>query len=73
VIDDNADAADALTLYCQRSGHTVHTAYRSVEALRMVSERKLDVVLSDIVLPEIDGFALVREMKKLVTETPQAL
>jgi CheY-like chemotaxis protein len=41
-----------------------------VDALRMVSERKPDVVLSDIGLPEIDGFELIREMKKMVKGTP---
>jgi signal transduction histidine kinase/ActR/RegA family two-component response regulator len=67
VIDDNSDAADALALYCQMLGHTVRTAYRSIDALNLVAEQQPDVVLSDIGLPEIDGYALVRRMRSMTT------
>jgi two-component system, sensor histidine kinase len=67
VINDNSDAADAIALYCRMLGHTVRTAYRSIDALNRVSERQPDVVLSDIGLSEIDGYALVQRMRSTTT------
>ncbi|WP_277184156.1 ATP-binding protein [Caballeronia sp. BR00000012568055] len=65
VIDDNVDTADALALYCQMAGHSVRVAYRSEDALDLVRQRIPDVVLSDIGLPEIDGYALVRALRAI--------
>ncbi|GAB5098141.1 hybrid sensor histidine kinase/response regulator [Caballeronia sp. HLA56] len=65
VVDDSVDTADALALYYEMSGHTVRTAYRARDALSMVQQRIPDVLLSDIGLPEIDGYALVRKLRAL--------
>ena len=70
VIDDNADAADALALYLQMSGHQVRTVYRPADALDLFMERQPDIVLSDIGLPEIDGYELVARMRALVGSAP---
>jgi CheY-like chemotaxis protein len=65
VVDDSVDTADALAFYYQMSGHTVRTAYRTHDAIEMVKERALGILLSDIGLPEIDGYALVRKLRAL--------
>ncbi|SAK99318.1 PAS/PAC sensor hybrid histidine kinase [Caballeronia pedi] len=65
VVDDSVDTADALAAYYQLSGHTVRTAYHAHGALRMMQERAPDILLSDIGLPEIDGYALVRKLRAL--------
>lgn len=65
VVDDSVDTADALAIYFRTSGHTVRTAYRAHDAIKMVQERAPDVLLSDIGLPEIDGYALVRQLRAL--------
>ncbi|WP_321801435.1 ATP-binding protein [Caballeronia sp. J97] len=65
VIDDNVDTADAMALYCQIAGHRVRVAYHSEEAIRLVSERQPDIVLSDIGLPGINGYGLVRLLRSV--------
>ncbi|WP_250463713.1 MULTISPECIES: ATP-binding protein [unclassified Caballeronia] len=65
VVDDSVDTADALAIYYQMSGHTVRTAYCARDAIEMVKERAPDILLSDIGLPEIDGYALVRKLRAL--------
>lgn len=62
IVEDNIDTADALGLYYQLSGHTVRIAYRAQDALGMMIERQPDVVVSDIGLPDTDGYELVHEL-----------
>ncbi|WP_054929918.1 ATP-binding protein [Paraburkholderia caribensis] len=65
VIDDNHDTADAIALYFELSGHETRVAYRAAEALAIVDNWVPDVVLSDIGLPDVNGYELVRAFRKL--------
>ena len=57
VVDDNEDAANTLAMILKLEGHEVDTAYSGAEALGRIEEYKPDVVLLDIGLPGLDGFA----------------
>ncbi|MEQ8663931.1 MAG: ATP-binding protein, partial [Gammaproteobacteria bacterium] len=63
VVDDNADAAEALTQLLALSGHVVETAHAGDAALRLVASFAPEVVLLDIGLPDIDGFAVARAIR----------
>jgi signal transduction histidine kinase/ActR/RegA family two-component response regulator len=65
VVDDNHDTADAIALYFELSGHETRVAYRAADALAIVDNWVPDVVLSDIGLPDMDGYELVRAFRKL--------
>ncbi|MBP0595057.1 response regulator [Paraburkholderia sp. LEh10] len=65
IIDDNHDTADAIALYFELSGHATRVAYCAAEALAIVDNWVPDVVLSDIGLPDVDGYELVRAFRKL--------
>jgi signal transduction histidine kinase/ActR/RegA family two-component response regulator len=65
VVDDNRDTADAMAMYFQLSGYATYVAYSAAEALVLASTSAPDVVLSDVGLPGMDGYALVRELRKL--------
>ena len=65
VIDDNHDTADAIALYFELSGHETRVAYRAAESLAVVATWTPDVVLSDIGLPDLDGYEPVRAFRKL--------
>ncbi|MFT0174223.1 response regulator [Paraburkholderia mimosarum] len=65
VVDDNRDTADAIALYFELSGHETRVAYRAAEALSIVANWTPDIVLSDIGLPDMDGYELVRALRKL--------
>jgi signal transduction histidine kinase/ActR/RegA family two-component response regulator len=65
IAEDNHDTADALALYLQLSGNTTRVAYSGAEALAIANEWRPEVVLSDIGLPDMDGYALIRTMRGL--------
>jgi len=64
VADDNDDAAESLTLRLQLSGHDVRTARNGAEALAIAGEFKPEIVLLDLGMPKMDGYATAREIRK---------
>jgi PAS domain S-box-containing protein len=63
VVDDNRDAADTCAMLLEASGHHVRTAYAGREALELGQAFRPDVVLLDIGLPDIDGYALAKQIR----------
>ena len=63
VVDDDRVNRTLLTRALERSGHTVTTAEDGVEALRMLADAVPDVVLLDVVMPELDGMSVLERMK----------
>jgi CheY-like chemotaxis protein/two-component sensor histidine kinase len=63
VVDDNQDAANALTLLLQMQGHTTHTIYSGIDALAAAQNFAPQVVLLDIGLPQIDGYQVARQLR----------
>jgi signal transduction histidine kinase/ActR/RegA family two-component response regulator len=64
IVDDNADAADTLALLLQIEGHEVQAVHTPADALEQIELFQPDVALVDIGLPELNGYELVRRLKK---------
>jgi PAS domain S-box-containing protein len=60
--DDSADMRDYVTRLLQPL-YTVETAADGVEALRIARLRRPDLVLTDVMMPSLDGFGLLRELR----------
>ena len=58
VVDDNPGILSALTRLLQRDGHTVETATDGQAALAHLHERDYDLILCDLLMPELDGQTL---------------
>jgi CheY-like chemotaxis protein len=58
VVDDNRDAADSLAMVVRLWGHDVQVAYDGLSAFAALGSYHPDVILLDIGLPGMDGFAL---------------
>jgi DNA-binding response OmpR family regulator len=63
VIEDEKDILDVLEYNLKREGFRVSTSSDGKEALKMVRKDKPDLVLLDIMLPEIDGLEICRILK----------
>ena len=63
VVDDDAAARDLISRYLTREGLTVVTATNGQDALRLAREHRPDVITLDIVMPGMDGWQVLRELK----------
>jgi len=64
VVDDQKLNRVLLARQLEQSGHTVLTASGGREALRMIGEQDIDLVLLDIVMPELSGLEVLNELRK---------
>jgi two-component system, OmpR family, response regulator VanR len=64
VVDDDCDIRNLLELYLRNEGYQVLHATNGGEALQIVKKQKLDLVLLDIMMPEMDGLETCVEIRK---------
>ncbi|MDQ2588334.1 SpoIIE family protein phosphatase [Saccharothrix yanglingensis] len=64
VADDNADMRDYLTRLLTDAGYAVHGVTDGVEALEAVRARQPDLLVSDVMMPRLDGLSLVGALRK---------
>ncbi|MFH0904366.1 MAG: response regulator [Methanobacteriota archaeon] len=64
VVDDNKNDRMLLRELFSINNYDVSEAYNGIEALQYVRTSKPDIIISDIMMPEMDGFTLLRELKK---------
>ncbi len=65
VVDDVADVTEMLAVVLTHAGYSVVTAASAPAALNAARERQFDVIISDIGMPEMNGYQLAREMRTL--------
>ena len=65
VVDDNRDAADLLAEILSLHGLVVRAAYGGAEAVAATGEFQPDVLLLDLGMPHVDGFAVAAALRKL--------
>ncbi len=69
IVEDDRNARAALAKALEMEGHEVALAGSAEEALRLLREREIGVVLSDVVMPGMDGIALLERIKGERPET----
>lgn len=72
-VDDNEQALSVRKFMLETRGYRVLTAASSQQALELFREGGIDLVLSDLIMPYMDGNELVRRMKELAPEVPAIL
>jgi DNA-binding response OmpR family regulator len=63
VVDDDPDTVTILARYLQREGFATIEALSGLQCLRLINEHHVDVILLDLMMPEMDGFEVVRALK----------
>jgi len=63
VVDDDAHIREVVQYTLERDGHAVVSAKNGVEALDRASDGAIDLVLLDVLMPELDGLAVCRKLR----------
>ena len=67
VVDDEKEIADVIALYLQNDEYQVHKFYTGEEALNCIETTKIDLALLDVMLPDIDGFEILKRIREKYT------
>ena len=70
LIDDHADFLLMLSVLLERNGYSVITAANGKEGLREAHSNDLDLIITDILMPEQDGLELMTALRSENNETP---
>lgn len=69
VVDDEVRIRSIIKKYAEFEGHTVTEAGDGMEAVRLCRAKEFDIIIMDIMMPELDGFSACREIRKF-SQTP---
>lgn len=64
VVDDEKEIADLMEVYLKNEGYRVYKFYNGKDALSCLGRTEIHLALLDIMLPDIDGFALCQEIRE---------
>ncbi|HNY64346.1 MAG TPA: response regulator [Deltaproteobacteria bacterium] len=73
IVDDSDELTHVISDFLSMFGYHVHTARDGVDALKFMESETMDVVISDIHMPRMDGYTLMTEIKTRYPETPIVL
>ena len=65
VCDDDQAIVDAIEIYLSQEGYTVLKAYDGLEAIRMVKEKEIQLVILDIMMPRMDGIRATMKIREI--------
>ena len=64
IVDDEKGIRDLIRKYAQFDGYEVEEAENGMDAVEMCRKRVYDLIIMDVMMPELDGFSAVREIRK---------
>ncbi|PGS55794.1 response regulator transcription factor [Bacillus sp. AFS041924] len=64
VVDDDANIRELISIFLSGEGYTVIEAENGQEALMLLEENSIQIAVVDVMMPEIDGYELTKEIKK---------
>lgn len=67
IVDDEQGIRELVAKYCALEGFTYDEAGDGLEAIQKVKQGVYDIIIMDVMMPELDGFSAVREIRKFST------
>ncbi len=64
IVDDEAGIRDIIKKYAVFEGHQVTEAADGMEAVKICREKEFDIIIMDVMMPELDGFSACKEIRK---------
>lgn len=63
VVDDDKKTVDLIKLYLEKDGYQVLTAYDGLQALELARQKRPDLIVLDLMLPQVDGLDICRTLR----------
>ena len=64
VVDDEFRIRELIKKYAVFEGHTVEEAVDGIQAISICNQQDFDLIIMDVMMPELDGFSACREIRK---------
>ena len=64
IVDDESNIRELIKKYANFEGYQVYEAVNGLDAIDVVNKNDLDIIIMDIMMPELDGFSAVKEIRK---------
>ena len=73
IVDDHGDTVDTTSVLLEMEGHEVRVAYDGLAAIEIAKQFQPEVVLLDVGMPGLDGYAVARALRALQEWEPMRL
>jgi CheY-like chemotaxis protein len=73
IVEDHNSLCEMLSLYFTRFGYDVRTASDGESALKIIASEKIHLVLLDLMLPRLDGFTVLKELRENAGHMPYVI
>jgi DNA-binding response OmpR family regulator len=70
IVDDSPTVRSQLTIAVQKLGMSCHAVPSALEAIKLCQARHFDLALVDVIMPDIDGYKLTKEIRRHFKSTP---
>lgn len=70
VVDDEPDTVDLIELTLTTAGYQVSRALSGIEAIELVTTKEFDVVLLDVMMPDLSGFDVLQDLRMKGIDIP---
>ncbi len=64
VCDDDKEIVNAIEIYLKKEGYKIYKAYNGIEALQIIKNTEIHLILLDIMMPKIDGITVATKIRK---------
>ncbi len=68
VVDDEMDTRELIAFIVEQAGGSVTRAVSAIEAFQIIAQTEFDVLVSDIGMPDMDGYMLIRQIRAMQSE-----
>lgn len=70
LVEDDIDLNKLVNIYLSKNGFDVTSCYNGLEALEKFQEQNFDIIISDIMMPKINGYELLEELRSINKKIP---
>ena len=70
LVDDEFEITDIQNRYLSQAGYTVFVAHDGVEGLELFKNKSIDLIITDIMMPKMDGYDFISEVQYLSPDQP---